>query len=146
MRRQRVPLGKAAWATRWVSSGIERAGFGWSDMGRWSRGSPVRWSGTSPSAPDLRITPWERGRWNSPPVSLLGLPQRARKSEIQNGEIDPQMTQRDADESNQETHKPRFVDSSLATDLWDLRPSASYECGSLPLPSSFSEPKYLLTY
>src|SRR3954454_51257 len=73
MRRQRVPLGKAAWATRRVSSGIERAGCGWSDMGRWSKGSPVRWSGTSPSAPDLRITPWEGGRWNSPPVSVLGL-------------------------------------------------------------------------
>src|SRR3954467_12921769 len=76
MRRQRVPLGKAAWATRWVSSGIERAGCGWSDMGRWSKGDPVRWSGTSPSAPDLRITPWEEGRWNSPPVSMLGLGRR----------------------------------------------------------------------
>src|SRR4051812_5903965 len=69
MRRQSVPLGKAAWATRWVSSGIARGGSGRRDMGRGSKGNPVRWSGTSPSAPDLRITPWEGGRWNSPPVS-----------------------------------------------------------------------------
>src|SRR4051794_34478751 len=33
MRRQRVPLGKAAWATRRVSSGIAKAGWGWSDTG-----------------------------------------------------------------------------------------------------------------
>src|SRR3954447_4553439 len=46
--------------------------FGPVSMGRWSKGSPVRWSGTSPSTPDLRITPWEGGRWNSPPVSMLG--------------------------------------------------------------------------
>src|SRR4051812_47968680 len=83
MRRQRVPLGKAAWATRWVSSGIERAGSGRSDMGRWSKGSPVRWSGTSPSAPDLRITPWEGGRWNSPPVSTLCRGRKARLGAIE---------------------------------------------------------------
>src|SRR4051794_24104065 len=33
MRRQRVPLGKAAWATRRVSSGIAKSGWGWSDTG-----------------------------------------------------------------------------------------------------------------
>src|SRR3954464_7712402 len=31
MRRHRVPLGKAAWPTRRVSSGIATAGWGWSD-------------------------------------------------------------------------------------------------------------------
>ena len=44
MRRQRVPLGKAAWATRWVSSGIEKAAGGevtWSSV---SEGSPVQGS------------------------------------------------------------------------------------------------------
>src|SRR5512135_2838751 len=33
MRRPRVPLGKAAWATRRVSSGIAESNWGWSDIG-----------------------------------------------------------------------------------------------------------------
>src|SRR3954454_10076787 len=33
MRRQRFPWGKAACATRWVSSGIAKAGWGWSNTG-----------------------------------------------------------------------------------------------------------------
>src|SRR4051794_33593841 len=83
MRRQKVPLGKAAWATRWVSSGIERAGCGRSDMGRWCpRAVRCGGQGTSPSAPDPRITPWEGGRWNSPPVSIIGMSHLALQTDL----------------------------------------------------------------
>src|SRR5512142_574034 len=40
-----------------------------------AKGSPVQASSICPSALDLPATAREGGRWNSPPVSLLGLPQ-----------------------------------------------------------------------
>src|SRR4051812_44914548 len=82
MRRQVVPLGKAAWATRRVSSGIEPAGLGWSDMRVLvAKGRPVEASGVDTSALDHPATAWQEGRWNSPPVSLLGLPLPGERSE-----------------------------------------------------------------
>ena len=65
-------VGKAAWATRRVSSGIAECGCGWSDMeGSGAKGKVLS---PAPSAQNLPTSTREKGRWNSPPVSLLGLP------------------------------------------------------------------------
>ena len=150
MRRQMVPLGKAAWATRRVSSGMAKSGWGWSDTGgtrgqgqsggvsgsvlgqglshcrcQEQRTARTLWAAkaardveanlckkrttASPTAsastaetvracpPSLRksprsaldplITARQEGRWNSPPVSLLGLPRVGQQGALFEGAL-----------------------------------------------------------